>query len=109
MGSQGKTPDFTIYSPTKIVRKIGNERLGDASNSAASQGADPNKEKPQSLILNLITWPIENVDTCTIQKLKLVGWQIQRNIQKLNNLFAANAFVNTDKLYIKDFLLSTPL
>lgn len=38
-----------------------------------------------------------------------MGWQIQKNIQKLNKVFAANAFVNLDELYMKDFLLSTPL
>lgn len=67
------------------------------------------EETPQSPTLGLITWLIENVDTPAIRKLKLVGWQIQKNIQKLNNLFAANAFVNLDELYMKDFLLSTPL
>lgn len=67
------------------------------------------EETPQSPTLDLITWPIENIDTSAIRKLNLVGLQIQKNIQKLNNLFAANAFVNLDELYMKEFLLSTPL
>lgn len=67
------------------------------------------EETPQSPKLSLITWPIENIDMSAIRKLKLWGWQIPRNIQKLNDWFAANALVNLDELYMKDFLLSTPL
>ena len=58
--------------------------------------------------LDLIMWPIENVDTSTLRKLTLVGWQLQQNIQRLNNLFASHAFASLSELNLKSIMFSTP-
>ena len=63
---------------------------------------------PGSPALDWILWPIENVDTTALRRLTLVGWHLQPNIQRLNNLFASHAFANLSELYLKDIMFSTP-
>lgn len=59
--------------------------------------------------LDLVTWPIVMVNTSSLQKLKLVEWDLEKNIQKLDKFFADNAFVNLTELYFEDIIFDTPL
>lgn len=58
-----------------------------------------------------ISWLINNVDVSALRRLKLVGvvWHLEEELQRLEDLFAGNAFVNLTELFLKDVVFSTPL